>query len=155
MVTILSLNLTNKSGDLVAGTDALKGKMVGLYFSASWCPPCQKFTPILADFYEEVLEQDVAFEIVFVSSDKSKESMKEYMNSSHGNWLAVPFGNEAIIELKSQYDVVSIPKLIIVNDQGTIVSTEGRKEVTEQGPNSVKKWIERVTFLRQEIENVK
>lgn len=31
---------------------ALKtNKTVGLYFSGSWCGPCQAFTPKLVDFY--------------------------------------------------------------------------------------------------------
>ena len=155
MSVLQSLNLTNKSGDIVSATDGLKDKLVGLYFSASWCPPCRKFTPILAEFYEEILKQGPQFEIVFVSSDKSKESMVEYMKSSHGDWLAVPFGNKAIPELKKQYNIASIPKLIIVNDQGVVLTSEGRKEVTEQGPNSFKKWIEKRNLLRQESSKKK
>lgn len=32
----------------VKAEDALNGKTVGIYFSASWCPPCHAFTPHLA-----------------------------------------------------------------------------------------------------------
>ena len=29
-------------------------KTVALYFSASWCRPCQQFTPMLTKFYNEM-----------------------------------------------------------------------------------------------------
>lgn len=29
-------------------------KVVLVYFSAEWCPPCKSFTPKLKDFYEHV-----------------------------------------------------------------------------------------------------
>ena len=28
--------------------DSLEGKIVGIYFSAHWCPPCKAYTPQLA-----------------------------------------------------------------------------------------------------------
>jgi nucleoredoxin len=48
------------SSSLISGTeatsstvslDSLHGKTVGLYFSATWCQPCQNFTQKLVEFY--------------------------------------------------------------------------------------------------------
>ena len=61
----------------------LKGKIVGLYFSAYWCRTCQGFTPILIDFYKQYHDAK-NFEIVFVSVDK--ESFFEYFKEMP--WLA-------------------------------------------------------------------
>ena len=58
--------LLSKDGP-VSARDALKGKYVGVYYSASWCPPCQRFTPKLVEAYSAVLK-DKNLEIVFVSA---------------------------------------------------------------------------------------
>ncbi|XP_039620658.1 uncharacterized protein LOC120536401 [Polypterus senegalus] len=71
MVEIFSgRSLFNKDRDIVDPEDALRNKVVGLYFSAGWFPPCRDFTPILCDFYTELVEESdppAQFEIVFIS----------------------------------------------------------------------------------------
>jgi nucleoredoxin len=45
--------LLRKSGEVILADEALERKKVILYyFSAHWCPPCEAFTPLLADFYQ-------------------------------------------------------------------------------------------------------
>ncbi|MGH0169812.1 UNVERIFIED_CONTAM: hypothetical protein FKN15_075811 [Acipenser sinensis] len=94
MVDVFSgRTLLNKDGDSVDPEEALRNKVVGLYFSAGWCPPCRDFMPILCDFYTELVEENdppAQFEIVFISSDKTAEDMVEYMPDLHGDWLALP-----------------------------------------------------------------
>ena len=51
---------------------AVEGKVLGLYFSAHWCPPCRGFTPKLAEWYKAVKETLPDFEIVFASSDRDE-----------------------------------------------------------------------------------
>ena len=43
-----------------------------------------------------MVENDLAIEIIFVSSDRSEDEMKQYMNEAHGDWLAVPFGDPLV-----------------------------------------------------------
>ncbi|XP_052128314.1 nucleoredoxin-like [Frankliniella occidentalis] len=45
--------------------------VVGVYFSAHWCPPCKAFTPQLVRTYNAVRERGISFEVIFVSSDRS------------------------------------------------------------------------------------
>ena len=45
--------LVKADGSQVQADSALNGKkVVCIYFSAHWCPPCRAFTPVLKDFYE-------------------------------------------------------------------------------------------------------
>ena len=69
-----------------------KDRIVAIYFSAEWCPPCKSFTPLLTDFYKKIKESDLKLEIVFVSWDKDVNAFKEYF--SHMPWLAMPYSPE-------------------------------------------------------------
>ncbi|GLD99302.1 hypothetical protein PINS_up008021 [Pythium insidiosum] len=82
--------LLTKSGAVVPLAQALsQKKVIGLYFSGHYCPPCRKFTPILAQVYEEIKDEHEDVEIVFVSSDKEVEKFDEYYQEMP--WLALPW----------------------------------------------------------------
>ena len=70
-VQLFGENLAKEKGT-VKTADALYDKVVGIYFSAHWCPPCRGFTPVLKDVYNELKDQKKNFEVVFVSSDRDQ-----------------------------------------------------------------------------------
>lgn len=115
-----------KVDDLAALGDAA---IVGLYFSAHWCPPCRGFTPLLAKCYTELKAAGQKFEVVFLSSDKDDKSFNEYM--SEMPWLAVPFSERSLKEdLSSVFDVEGIPTLVLLKPDGTLLATDGREAVS-------------------------
>ncbi len=66
-------------------------KITCVYFSASWCPPCLAFTPLLIDFYNEVNSEDKALEIILVPLDRTNEEFELYYKPMP--WLTIPFGD--------------------------------------------------------------
>jgi thiol-disulfide isomerase/thioredoxin len=61
-------------------TTLMKGKeLIGLYFSASWCPPCKTFSPILASFYN-VAAKAGNLEVVYISSDRTVADFEGYVS---------------------------------------------------------------------------
>lgn len=96
--------LTRKDGSEVDWSTSLAGKLVILYFSAEWCPPCRRFTPKLHALYDEAAEDDKPVEVVFVSSDRDAQQQQRYMDSEHGDWLRVPYADtEARESLKAKF----------------------------------------------------
>ena len=91
--SLLGDHVLRQSGDtpehVPVGALCGEGRVVGLYFSASWCPPCRNFTPLLIDFYTNLKKSGDILEIVFVSWDKDEASFQEYFSSMP--WTAVPF----------------------------------------------------------------
>merc|ERR1719191_615679 len=54
-------------------------KVIGLYFSASWCGPCKRFTPTLSEMYQKAKVTDAsAFECVFLSACNNQTEYEEY-----------------------------------------------------------------------------
>jgi len=117
-----SVPLVDKSGKQVA---APSNKVVALYFSAHWCAPCLRFTPLLKKFHETLkASANDSLEIVFVSDDKSEKEFQDYYQNNHGDWLAVDFNASVRTSMRQHYDVKSIPCLLVVNGQGEVVARD-------------------------------
>nr|TKR84445.1 putative nucleoredoxin 1 isoform X1 [Populus alba] len=109
--------LIRNNGDQVKVSN-LVGKIVGFYFSGSWCGPCRNFTPLLVEVYEQ-LSSKGDFEVVFISSDRDDESFNTYF--SEMPWLAIPFSDtETRKRLKEVFKVRGIPNLVIFDANGKI-----------------------------------
>lgn len=120
--------------------DKLSDKIIGVYFSAHWCPPCRTFTPKLVEFYNSLNKQGKPFELVFVSSDRDESSMYKYMEEMHMPWLALPYGDKHIKDLKNKFNVRGIPKLVILNSSLDLITENARADVTSSGTSAFDKW---------------
>ena len=121
--------------------DLLTDKIIGVYFSAHWCPPCCSFTPVLVKFHNDLTKQNKAFEVVFVSSDRDKKAMYNYMKETQMPWLALPHGDKHKETLAKKFNVRGIPKLVILNAQGELITENGRGDVSRGDTSIYDKWI--------------
>ena len=104
----------------------LSGKLIGLYFSAHWCPPCRNFTPKLVEFYRMLKGLGKPFEIVFVSADNDESSFQQYF--SEMGWLAVPYDDPRREELPAEHGVRGIPSLKILSPKtGKVVEPDAAR----------------------------
>ena len=141
-------NLAGGGGQ--TSVESLGGKVVALYFTASWCGPCRRFTPKLVDLYERVRGVSGGgsdFEVVLVSWDERQADKEAYAQSHGMRWLALPHEKRNLAdELTLRYDVQFIPTLVVVeiSEDGKaakVLSTDGRMEV-ERGDKT--DWLQRV-----------
>lgn len=138
---------TELLGDKIVTKDGVKDtsyvlggkKVVGLYFSAHWCPPCRGFTPFLSAVYEDMIEEHPEFELVFVSSDRDTAAFEEYFGEMP--FLAVPFENRAQQQaLGQKFQVVGIPTLVFLNSKGEVITMDGRTIVAQSNGDVEKLW---------------
>ena len=103
--------------------NALAGKkLFAFYFAALTNPQCGKFTPQLVRFYQDFAPRHPAFEVVFVSMDRSGFNMENAMRQDAMPWPALGFDH-----LAQQPDLVSLgkqvtPRLTLLDGAGRVVS---------------------------------
>ena len=130
--------VTSRNGILQAFNDQAldRKKLIGLYFSARWCPSCRKFTPELVEYYNRVVAAHPEFEIVFVSNDRSGPAMEAYMRDTQMPWPAVSFDKIAEKEVLNRYAGSGIPCLVVIDAQGKVIS-DSYDGKTYRGPQKV------------------
>merc|ERR1712187_631511 len=157
----LPATLQTASGKKVQTVKALSGKVVALYFSAHWCPPCRQFTPVLAKIYAKAKQKNLPFEIVFVSSDDSAQEQREYMKEMHGPWLQLPYDSPQRNALKQWFGCFGakeqpnwpevqrrsgIPSLVIVSRDGKEHVFDAGEFISTEGTAAIGRWVNKFTW---------
>ncbi|XP_039259625.2 tryparedoxin-like [Styela clava] len=133
---LLGDELVSKSGNIKSDDLNLNGEdVLGLYFSAHWCPPCKQFTPKLAQFYNKVNARGgKKFEVIFVSLDRDEKTFKGYYNDMP--WHAIPFSSDLRNELAGKYGVKGIPSLLLFDSEGNQIKTKsGARQMVLTDPD--------------------
>lgn len=136
MTDLFPAGLVDREGNKVT-TEILNGKFVGIYFAAGWCQSCQGFTPALVPFRNKHADE---FEIVFVSSDKSKTDQFAYMKKYDMQWPTLEYRSKPAQALKERFNVTSIPTLIILSPDGGLISLNGRYDVESNPAEAMATW---------------
>lgn len=95
-----------------------KKKFIGLYCSASWCPPCRAFTPELIKFYERNKSK---IEIILIGHDRDKNGVLEYMKSHKMPWNAIHRKAPGAHDYIRRHKINGIPDFRVFKKNGDLV----------------------------------
>ena len=125
----------------VVSKTTLDGKIIGLYFSANWCPPCRAFTPKLIDFRNRFQDE---FEVVLINFDRDSAAQSKYMAKYQMPWLVTEHRSQEAQALQQRFRVAGIPTLIIIGPDGQTLSTQGYREVRRYPKAALEQWKSRL-----------
>src|SRR5262245_5108981 len=131
------LNLPGKpieiEGKLLSGQkidwESYKGKVVLVDFFASFCDPCRAEVPNILENYRAY--HDKGFDVVGVNLDTNPRLCKLYMDQTGFNFPTL-IGDAPNagwdLPLARKYGITRIPRVILVDQKGDVVSTMARGE---------------------------
>ena len=107
-----------------ASQQMLKKRFILVYFSAHWCPPCRKFTPLLVNWYNKDHKD---YDVIFVSSDSNKDNMKKYMEETKMPWVGIKKKSESETLMNKKFKTGSgIPNLVLI-EKGKVIASSYEK----------------------------
>jgi nucleoredoxin len=115
---ILDGNLERLDGKrLKKCDDATKpAKYYVFYYTASWCGPCQQFTPSLVDWYEK--NKNDNFELVLITSDSDEKAMENYAAEKKMPWPQLKHRKAKDFKKDFKHGVTGIPSVIVCDLEG-------------------------------------
>nr|CCA24137.1 thioredoxin putative [Albugo laibachii Nc14] len=147
------MELQTKLGHTVDAS-SVEGKLHALYFGADWCGDCQRFLPVLKDFYQRINAKEKRLEVIFIGSNRSEEEdLIDFQK--HESWLRLVFNSPFRTTLKQIYNVCAkaeevdlnisdrksgIPCVIIVDAKGHLVDFNGVNTIEQFGESAFDRW---------------
>jgi nucleoredoxin len=124
-----------------AGLEATQ--VFALYYGASWCGPCRKFSPDLVKFVNRVGPANPRLTVVLMSNDKSDAAMYGYMREEKMPWVAMPLDKVNAQPALTGYVKGGIPHLVVVDRQGKILA-DSYRGTTYIGPMAAMQQLEQI-----------
>ena len=112
---VSDFKLQDLNGKTVKLSD-FKGKPVLLDFWATWCPPCRAAIPGLEKLHKNYSGKGLV--VLSISLDEGDWDSVKSFAAEHGITYPVLKGTE---DVSSQFQVRTIPMLVIINKEGKIV----------------------------------
>ncbi len=98
----------------------LRGRVVLVYYWATWCKPCTEDLPQIRAMYEQY--HDRGFEIVGVNLDSTIDPVRPYLTRYRVGWPQI-FEPGGLASPPAQaYGIISLPTMILIDSRGKVLS---------------------------------
>jgi thiol-disulfide isomerase/thioredoxin len=93
------------------------------YYTASWCGPCQEFTPSLVKFYDSNKPGNADFEVILITSDRDEDAMDAYAVGKKMKWPHLKLSKVARFKQRFNHPGNGIPNLVLADAAGNLIKT--------------------------------
>jgi thiol-disulfide isomerase/thioredoxin len=118
-----AFNYENHKGGNTSLAD-LKGKYVYVDVWATWCGPCIREIPALKEVEKDYHNKNVAFVSISIDEEKDYETWKKMVSDKDLGGVQLMADNNWKSKFVEDYAILGIPRFILIDPQGNIVSAD-------------------------------
>ncbi len=104
--------------------DDLKGKYVYIDVWATWCGPCKREIPYLKEVEQEYHGKNIEFVGISIDRKEDYKTWKDFVTSEELVGIQLYADNAWKSQFVTDYGIEGIPRFILVDPQGKIVSAD-------------------------------
>lgn len=149
MEKFANIKFINNRDEEVEPEHLEKAELIALLFGAYWCENSRTFiTEQLSELYtyintpqesNQIDESNVKFQIIYVNNDQNLEVFDRFRYQMP--WIALKFDEQTLChELRQEYEITTMPKLVILKPDGTIVTKDGRDDIVKDYDTAFISW---------------
>jgi thiol-disulfide isomerase/thioredoxin len=105
----------------------LKGKYVYIDLWATWCGPCRAEIPYLQKIEEKYHGKNIEFVSVSVDTPKDHDKWQKFVTDKQLGGIQLLSDNEWKSAFVTSYNVTGIPRFILIDPKGNIVSSDAAR----------------------------
>jgi thiol-disulfide isomerase/thioredoxin len=105
----------------------LKGKYVYIDLWATWCGPCRAEIPYLQKIEEKYHGKNIEFVSVSVDTPKDHDKWQKFVADKQLGGIQLLSDNEWKSAFVTSYNVTGIPRFILIDPKGNIVSADAAR----------------------------
>ena len=109
-----------------------KGKIVYIDVWATWCAPCIKQVPYLKELEKIYHDENIVFVSISVDRKESKKTWKQMIEEKQLGGIQLFADQSFNSEFMKAYSVNSIPRFILIDDEGKIINPEAPRPSYEK-----------------------
>jgi len=124
-------NYENHKGGTTS-LDDLKGKYVYIDVWATWCGPCVREIPFLKEIEEKYRNNSIEFVSISIDDKEDYEKWKSFVSEKQMEGIQLYADNSWQSEFVKKYVITGIPRFILIDPQGNIISADAPRPSSEK-----------------------